>query len=216
ANFFPFGIGTSVNRYIIEGIARAGLGEPLIITNKSEAKEKAEKFRQYIQSPVLTNIAIEFAGFDVYDVEPLSFPDLFAERPIVIFGKWKNKPKGKIKVRGVSGTEKYTKDINLSDYDPTDKNAALRYLWARNRIMTLSDYNELAHNKALVKEITELGLKYNLLTEYTSFVGIDDETLTNNISGQSSGSVPEPHEWALIMLMAMALSWFYFYGFLRS
>lgn len=70
ANIFASGIGTSVNRFLIEGIARASMGESFIITNPSEASSKAEKFRKYIQSPILTPIKTDFGGFDVYDVEP--------------------------------------------------------------------------------------------------------------------------------------------------
>jgi Ca-activated chloride channel family protein len=81
-----------VNRYLIEGMAKAGLGEPFIVTDPGSAGAVAEKFRQYISSPVLTNIRVDYDGFDVYDVEPKSIPDLFAQRPVVIFGKWRGAP----------------------------------------------------------------------------------------------------------------------------
>ena len=89
ANFFAFGIGSSVNRFLIEGVARAGLGEPFVVTEPAEATEAASKLRRYIDSPVLTGIDLTFSGFDVYDVEPKKIPDLFASRPIVVFGKWR-------------------------------------------------------------------------------------------------------------------------------
>jgi Ca-activated chloride channel family protein len=54
-------------------------------------------------------------------------------------------------------------------------NSALQYLWARHRITLLSDYNSLHNDEARVKEVTRLGLTYNLLTAYTSFVAIDTE-----------------------------------------
>ena len=73
-NFFAFGIGSSVNRFLIEGVARAGLGEPFIVTKPDEATEAAEQLRRYIETPVLTGIDVRFAGFDVYDVEPARFP----------------------------------------------------------------------------------------------------------------------------------------------
>ena len=52
ANMFAFGIGTGVNRHIIEGMAHVGMGEPFVITKPAEGKAKAEKFRSLIQSPV--------------------------------------------------------------------------------------------------------------------------------------------------------------------
>src|SRR4029453_9673743 len=87
-NFFAFGIGSSVNRFLIEGVARAGLGEPFIVTGPNETDAAATKLRRYIDSPVLAGINVKFQGFDTYDVEPGAVPDLFASRPIVVFGKW--------------------------------------------------------------------------------------------------------------------------------
>ena len=81
ANVFAFGIGTSVNRLLIEGVARAGLGEPFVVTAPGEAAEAAARFRRYIETPVLTGIDVAFNGFDAYDVEPGQVPDLFAEPP---------------------------------------------------------------------------------------------------------------------------------------
>src|SRR5678809_663194 len=50
-NFFAFGIGSDVNRYLIEGIAKAGLGEPFVIIGPEQADAAAERFRNYIESP---------------------------------------------------------------------------------------------------------------------------------------------------------------------
>jgi len=58
---------------------------------------------------------------------------------------------------------------------PLKTNSALRYLWARHRIALLSDYNRLSPDDERVKEVTSLGLTYNLLTQYTSFVAIDTD-----------------------------------------
>jgi len=172
SNLFAFGIGTSVNRYLIEGMARAGLGEPFVITNSKDAAETAEKFRNYIQSPVLTDIKVKFDGFDTYDVEPVSIPDLFAGRPVVVFGKWKGKAAGEVTVSGVSGNGKYKAEFKVSVKLDRKENAALRYLWARTRIAELSDYARFDESE-IEPTVTNLGLKYNLMTAYTSFVAID-------------------------------------------
>lgn len=63
ANVFAFGIGTAVNRHIIEGMARVGMGEPFVITKPEEAPAKAERFRTLIQSPVLIQVKVDFQGF---------------------------------------------------------------------------------------------------------------------------------------------------------
>jgi Ca-activated chloride channel family protein len=175
ANLFAFGIGSSVNRHIIEGMAHVGLGEPYILTRPEAAPSQAERFREMIQSPLLIRIKVEFNGFSVAEVEPGGVPDLFAERPIILFGKWRGQPRGKITFSGLSGEGPFREVIEVKGITPLKSNRALRYLWARHRITILADYNRLRSDDRRSREITELGLTYNLLTAYTSFVAVDTE-----------------------------------------
>jgi Ca-activated chloride channel family protein len=82
---------------------------------------------------------------------------------------------GKIILSGFAGDEKFRDVIDVGSVKPLATNGALRYLWARHRIANLSDYNQLSPDDKRTGEVTDLGLKYNLLTEYTSFVAVDSE-----------------------------------------
>jgi Ca-activated chloride channel family protein len=177
-NVFAFGIGTSVNRYLIEGVARAGMAEPFIVTEEAEAERVADKFREYVESPVLTDIQVRTIGFDIYDVNPVKFPDLLAQRPIVLFGKWRGPATGKFELTGKSGQGLYTTQFDVASSQPDEANSALRYLWARSRIAELSDYGGYQVEDENATEITALGLQYNLLTRYTSFIAVR-EVVTN-------------------------------------
>jgi Ca-activated chloride channel family protein len=177
-NVFAFGIGSSVNRYLIEGVANAGMGEPFIVTEEAEAPGIAARFRDYIQTPVLTDIKVRSTGFDTYDVNPVSFPDLFAQRPIVLFGKWRGPATGAIELTGKTGQGDFMSRTDVAGVQPDEGNSALRYLWARSRIAELSDYGASDVSEDDVKAITALGLKYNLLTRYTSFIAVR-EVVTN-------------------------------------
>jgi Ca-activated chloride channel family protein len=173
ANMFTFGIGSSVNRHLIEGMARVGMGEPFVITNPEQAPETANKFRKLIESPVLTGIEIDFGGFEAYHVEPPGVPDVLADRPVIVFGKWRGRPSGTISIEGFTGEHPFSKKMDVSKITPLKTNSALRYLWARHRIALLADYNRLNRQDERIKEVTNLGLTYNLLTAYTSFVAVD-------------------------------------------
>ncbi len=170
ANFFAFGIGTGVNRYIIEGIARVGMGEPFIATTEEEATQVASKFTSYIENPLLTDIDVQFVGFDAYDVEPLALPDLFAQRPLILYGKYR-KAAGRIKISGRTPAGDYRREIDVAALLESKENSALKYLWARERIARLADYGRIGID--VKDEVTKLGLKYHLMTEYTSFVAVD-------------------------------------------
>jgi Ca-activated chloride channel family protein len=205
ANFFTFGIGKNMNRHLVEGMSFAGQGEPIFIITEEEAESKAQQFRRYIESPVLTDIEVDFGEMEVYDISPLSIPDVFAERPVIVFGKYKGQPDGRISLLGNSGEYRYNHNLDLSGIQPSNDHSPLRYLWARDKIKTLSDFvPEKQRTEEEIKEITDLGLKYNLLTEYTSFIAVDNQVRLDNeelsFSG-TYGAVPEPHEWALIGLV---------------
>jgi len=47
------------------------MGEPFVITKPDEAKLEAEKFRRYIQSPVLTQIKLNYGEATItFELEP--------------------------------------------------------------------------------------------------------------------------------------------------
>ena len=174
ANLFSFGIGSSVNRYLIEGLAKAGKGEPFVVTKLLESAGVAKKFLSYIDSPVLTNISVDFDGFEAYAIEPPTIPDLLAQRPLQIMGKWRGKAHGKITVQGMTGEGSYQKVFPVSPLLSRPEHRPLRYLWARERVAALSDFNSIAKDHEAIQEVTSLGLTYELLTEYTSFVAVHD------------------------------------------
>jgi Ca-activated chloride channel family protein len=219
-NFFAFGIGTSVNRFLIEGIAKAGMGEPFIVTDQAAAPDAARRFCDYVRSPLLRNIRVKFEGFDAYDVEPREIPDLFAERPIVVIGKYHGTAAGRITITGKKGDGDYSRTFALSEDRPLETNRALRYLWARTRIARLSDYADGPIDPEQKREITSLGLTYNLLTKYTSFIAVSDvvrnpaggakdvkqplplpQGVSNLAVGGQTSQVPEP---GLMMMLALA------------
>ncbi len=173
-NLFSFGIGSSVNRFLIEGMAKAGMGEPFVVLKPEESEKTARRFREYIESPVMQGIKLDFlGGFAAYDFEPVSIPDLFASRPIIVYGKYRGEPKGAVVVRGHVPGEQLEGRMEVAEANSSEDNAALRYLWARQKIVWLSDMNKLQRDDARVKQVIDLGLKYNLLTDYTSFIAVD-------------------------------------------
>jgi Ca-activated chloride channel family protein len=221
ANVFAFGIGSGVNRCLIEGLARAGMGEPFVVTEPKEAAATARRFRDYVRAPVLTDIQVSYQGFDVSEVEPRGVPNLLASRPIVIFGKWRGQPKGTVVLSGVTAGGPYQQRFEVDRVAPRPENRALTYLWARTRIANLADYGLGTPSDGERKELTALGLRYNLLTEFTSFVAVSrtvrnfagpatgvDQPLplplgvTNNAVGTPLDSASEPElGWLLLLLV---------------
>jgi Ca-activated chloride channel homolog len=190
ANLFAFGIGSGVNRYLIEGMARVGQGEPFVVTSENEAAERAEALRRYIEAPVLTKARLSATGFEIYDMEPPGIPDVLAQRPVIVFGKWRGRRTGQLTLRGIAGDGPFERSFDLDKVRPAPNNAALSYLWARGRIARLDDYQRLANDPERVKEITQLGLDYHLLTAYTSFIAVDE--IVRNTRPEDAQTVRQP------------------------
>jgi Ca-activated chloride channel family protein len=218
ANVFAFGIGSSVNRYLIEGLAKAGQGEPFVVTDPGQANATAARLRHYVESPVLTDVKLAYQGFDAYDVEPQAMPDALAERPIVIQGKYRGDAKGFVELRGLTGKGGFSQRFDVSQLRSRPEHRALSFLWARSRVASLSDFGFGEPTQLAKSEITALGLRYSLLTEYTSFVAVArrvvnpaahaqnvDQPLampagvSNSAIGESADGADEPELWLLLL-----------------
>ncbi|HZY18802.1 MAG TPA: VIT domain-containing protein [Ramlibacter sp.] len=224
ASVFAFGIGSSVNRHLIEGLARAGMGEPFVITDAAQAPQEAARFRRMVESPVLTSVRARFEGLDVYDVEPQQLPDVLGERPVLVFGKWRGDARGQVVVEGMTAAGPHREAIPVGPHVAQDA-AALRHLWARHRIARLTDQEALEGGDGLRQQITALGLGYGLLTQYTSFLAVDTvvrhpgpdgstpvdqpspmpQGVSNLAVGAEVPGTPEPATWGAVLVVGSVL-----------
>lgn len=183
ASFFSFGIGCSVNDYLIKGIAQCGMGESFLVTDSEDAAQSAERFASYIEAPLMTGITVDYEGFDVYDVATSTPSILYAQKPLILFGKWRGEPTGTITVSGKAGGEDYVQEIPVADAAVDTEDESIRYLWARTKLDQLAGYGSTRNDDSVKKEITQLGLDYNMTTPYTSFVAVVEEI--RNPEGES-------------------------------
>ncbi|NES90242.1 MULTISPECIES: VIT domain-containing protein [Okeania] len=172
---YSFGVGSSVNRYLINRLAEIGRGIARVVRQDEPSQEVAEKFFQQINNPVLTQIEVEWNGRgEVPEIYPVTTPDLFAEQPLVLFGQKQDAVGGELQVNGIAaGGEIYqqTFDIHFADSD----NIAVAQIWARQKIKHLMNQMFDYDKKSVVKEVTETALSYQLLSEYTAFVAVSEE-----------------------------------------
>lgn len=194
ASVFSFGVGARVDKGVIQRIARAGTGEAAMIENLDEGRPQAQVFRRYIEQPLLTGVQATFEGFDAYDVSPTPVPDLFAQRPIVLIGKYRGAAQGQIRLRGIGGNGPYEAVVDVAAGSSSTANAPLRALWARSVLADRLDLGAADANASAPADqradITRLGLDYSLLTPYTSFVAIDDAVRAQEASTSVNQPVP--------------------------
>jgi Ca-activated chloride channel family protein len=228
ANLFAFGIGSSVNRELIERLARAGRAEAAVIEGPARVVEEAERFRKMIDAPVLTQVRTAFVDFAAREVFPEVQPDVLAARPLVVVGKFGGAAAGSISVKGFTGSGPWEGTIDVAGAVDLGGKGVLAQLWARERLEQLRDLHAVGDEPVKRKEeIVALGLRYNLLTPYTSFVAVDTVVrkaagaagaaaqkvdqpvaLPEGMSaGEGVPTTPEPGTVTLMVVAALVVAW---------
>ena len=170
ANVFTLAVGKEINERFFSAVHRLTMTDNFILKgSQEELNKEAIRFADYIQKPSLTKLKVGFDGFDVNSLEPASYPDLFSDRPVLLFGKYKGNPKVRIVITGFHGNKEFVQTIDITLLKPLASTKGLQYLWAKQRASILIDYNVYDRNNDRVKEITKLGMKYGFQTPYTSF-----------------------------------------------
>jgi Ca-activated chloride channel family protein len=180
---FGFGIGSAVNRFLMDGMAKAGRGEAHYVMSHEQAKKSADKFYERIDAPVLTDIALDFGDIEVEEVYPKRVEDLFAAKPVVVKGRYKKPGAGVIKLKGVNAAGAFEREIPVTFGASNPENAVLASQWARAKVddLMMNDMTGMQQGQVtdqLKQEIISLGIAYNLLTQFTSFVAVEELRIT--------------------------------------
>ncbi|MEJ7848168.1 MAG: TonB family protein [Pyrinomonadaceae bacterium] len=181
ARVFSFGIGSSVNRFLLDKMAEAGNGEVEYVTLADDGSKAAKKFYERVRTPLLTDLSIDWNGMPVADVYPNKLSDLFSAKPVILHGRFTKAASGTIKLKGKIAGQEYVREIAVNLPETEAANDVLATLWARRRIDELStEALRGANIEALNKQITGIGIEFRLLTQFTSFVAVEERIVNQN------------------------------------
>jgi len=183
ARVFSFGIGSSVNRFLLDSMAKYGRGEVEYVGLNDDGSAAARRFHERVRSPLLTDISIDWGGLPVSELYPARIPDLFSAKPVIISGRYANAAAGTIRLRGKMAGREFVRDIHVKLPDKEEQHDVLASLWARRKVDDLMsrDFAGLQSGDvaAAVREgITKLGLEFRLMTQFTSFVAVEEKIIT--------------------------------------
>lgn len=184
ARVFSFGIGSSVNRYLLDKMAEYGRGEVEYVGLNDDGSAAARRFHERVRSPLLTDISVDWGGLPVADVYPKRIPDLFSAKPLIFTGRYTGTGRATIKLKGKMSGRDIVREIPVELPESAPQHDVLATLWARTRIDDLMGQDlegiQSGHARADVREpITQLGLEYRLMTQFTSFVAVEEMTITD-------------------------------------
>ena len=172
SRIFSFGVGSSVNRYLLERMATVGRGVVAYLGLNDSARTVMDGFLDRISRPVLADIEIEWGAMMVASTYPSAIPDLFVGRPLVLTGAFTGAPTS-ISISGLAAGERRTLAVALDKN--TTAGASLAKVWARTRIAELADRQARSGDPGgeLREAIANTALRHQLVSNYTSFVAVD-------------------------------------------
>jgi len=185
ARVFAMGFGSAPNRFLLDKITQNGRGEAEYVAD-GDTSGVAKRFHERVRNPLLTDVSIEWVGLSVTDVFPTRIPDLFSAKPVIISGKYTVGGKGLIRLKGMMSGQEFVREIPVELPEQETEHDVLATLWARRKIDDLmgQDMDAAQSNKIsddLKTKIVKLGLTYRLMTQFTSFVAVEDASVTDGI-----------------------------------
>lgn len=176
SRIFSFGVGTSVNRYLIEGMARVGRGTSTYVFNDTASQKAADALYTRIERPALTDLSIQ-GGVEIH---PSPLPDLFVGRPVVVTGRFAGDGPATLRVSGSIAGRPWSTEIPLKG----TSHPALAAVWARAKIASLHERMSTSDDTIECHgAIKATALNYGLLSEFTAFVAVDSLSQTAGASG---------------------------------
>ena len=178
--FWTIGIGSTPNRFLLDGVAKQGGGMSGVLELNTDPFALVTSIVERMHKAQLQNVKIDWNGLQVYDTYPRRIPELWPGRPIIVYGRYADGGKAPIKISGVAEgkTIEYSLNVLLPNGNAVEHDV-LPKVWARQKIDDLSDQMIDGNNPQVVEEITNVALEYKLMSQYTSFVAVDTQDVTN-------------------------------------
>jgi Ca-activated chloride channel family protein len=190
ARLFPLGVGSSVNRYLMENMALEGRGSVQYIRPDENAAPPIAKFYDQIRSPVLTDVEIDWGGLEVRGMLPARVPDVFAGHPVLVTAKYARSGTAVVKVKGRIAGERVELPVQVTLPEKESRNTVLRALWARAEIDGLMNRMLKGEDPAIVKQVIATSVRHRVLSQYTAFVAVEEKVRTNERGDPVKVEVP--------------------------
>lgn len=180
SRLFTIGIGSAPNSHFMNRAAKFGRGTYTYIGNVSEIQTKMETLFSKLESPVLTNIHIQWPedctkGNCIVESYPQNIPDLYLGEPLLISTKSDSLPES-LTITGEIAGETWSAALKLKG---GQKDSGIPTIWARKKIAALMDKMRQNQNsegdevEQLRNGIIETALTHHLVSKYTSLVAVD-------------------------------------------
>ena len=181
---FSFGVGDDVNTELLDTLADENRGLVSYVRPEERIDEEVSSLYMKIQTPVLTDVEIDFGEVLVEELYPPEIPDLFAGSQLLLAGRYRLPDgvsgRGWIELTGKIGSQTKTYEYQVN-FDPDvvspTGHSFIPRLWAARKIgYLLTQIRHQGENPEWVEAVIDLSLQYGIITPYTSFL-IEEEDI---------------------------------------
>jgi Ca-activated chloride channel family protein len=176
ARVFCIGVGNDVNRPLLSQIAQQAGGLAAFLSREDNFERQAKAFRRKLLHPAASNVHITLEGVDAYDVEPRQLPNLYHGMPLRMYGRYRTAGPAKVRVKAEINGAAFDQTVDVKLPVQEDANPEIERMWAWQKIDRLQKESVLAGSRTpAISEIVRLGEGYSIVTEYTSFIVLEND-----------------------------------------
>ncbi len=198
---FALGIDRAVNLGFLNRLAEQGGGQADFVESEDRLDDVMDCVHRQIATPVLTDLEICCLDGNLVpdSLVPGRRPDLFAGRPVTIYGRVAGSPE-RLRLRIAGGTpsgELWQQEVLARVVEMP----GLVSCWGRGRVRTLEDRYAVgvSQPQRLAQEIVAVSLESEVLSRFTAFVAVDQAEVVNEGAAQQEVTQPveRPADWEL-------------------
>lgn len=176
ARVFCIGVGNEVNRPLLSQLAEETGGLAAFLSHGDDFARQAKAFRRKLMRPAADDVRIDVEGVEVYDVEPRKLPSLYHGMPVRLYGRYRKPGMAKIRVQAEVNGAAIDQAVELKFPDAEPANPEIQRMWAWRRVdQLLKEADRTGSRSAVTDEIVRLGETYSIVTEYTSFIVLEND-----------------------------------------
>ncbi len=173
---FCIGVGNDVNRGLLSQIAEGSGGLAAFLSGQDDMQRQAKAFHRKLLRPAADNLRIELKGAEVYDVEPKQLGSLYHGMPVRIYGRYRKAGPATACVHATVAGAPFERSVEFKLPDAEQANPEIERMWAQKKVeRLLAEADNAGSRSAVVDEIVRLGELYSIVTEYTSFLVLEND-----------------------------------------
>ncbi|MBN1130513.1 MAG: VWA domain-containing protein [Chitinispirillaceae bacterium] len=188
---YSFGIGEEIEEPFLRAVAKENNGTYAGISVDDSIASIMTAFMRMISYPLIKNCAISYSGLATSEVLPNPLPNLLATAQLTVLGRYKGTGSWDVSFTGRSGASPITLTQRLAFPQGEKSHPFIPRMWASAKINALLDQIALYGERPELKDaVKRLGIKYGLVTPYTSLIAIETATRPGQVVEDKTHKTP--------------------------